>query len=166
MLLVGLPLTILLGTVAAWLLFDSIGIWEAALLAAILAPTDAALGQAVVTNPLVPARIRQTLNVESGLNDGIALPFVLIFAALASAANTQTDAAEWLLFGATQVLLGPEDGMPNFAMRRFVMGEGGGMPLHTNTVEHEQYVLAGRARISIGDQLYDVAAGSERTNSA
>ena len=50
----------------------------------------------------------------------------------------------------TQVLLGPADGMPNFAMRRFVMGEGGGMPRHTNTVEHEQYVLAGRAWISIG----------------
>ncbi len=60
----------------------------------------------------------------------------------------------------TQVLLGAEDGMPNFAMRRFVMGEGGGMPRHTNTVEHEQYVLAGRARVSIGDQLHEVAAGS------
>ena len=59
-----------------------------------------------------------------------------------------------------QVLLGPEDGMPNFAMRRFVMGEGGGMPRHTNTVEHEQYVLGGRARISIGGQLHEVAAGS------
>ena len=47
----------------------------------------------------------------------------------------------------TQVLLGPGDGAPNFAMRRFVMGEGGGMPRHTNTVEHEQYVLRGRARV-------------------
>ena len=47
-----------------------------------------------------------------------------------------------------QVLLGPDDGAPHFAMRRFVMGEGGGMPRHTNTVEHEQYVLRGRARVS------------------
>lgn len=58
----------------------------------------------------------------------------------------------------TQVLLGPEDGVPNFAMRRFRMGEGGGMPRHTNTVEHEQFVLRGRARIRIGDQVYEVGA--------
>ena len=60
----------------------------------------------------------------------------------------------------TQVLLGADDGAPNFAMRRFVMGDGGGMPRHTNTVEHEQYVLAGRARIGIGDRSYEVSAGS------
>ncbi|RMH23535.1 MAG: cupin domain-containing protein [Acidobacteria bacterium] len=59
----------------------------------------------------------------------------------------------------TQVLLGPEDGMPHFAMRRFRMGEGGGMPRHTNTVEHEQYVLRGRARIAIGEEVHEVAAG-------
>ncbi len=59
----------------------------------------------------------------------------------------------------TQVLLGPDDGMPNFAMRRFIMGEGGGMPRHTNTVEHEQYVLAGRARVVIGDRTHEVTAG-------
>lgn len=59
----------------------------------------------------------------------------------------------------TQVLLGPADGMPNFAMRRFIMGDGGGMPRHTNRVEHEQYVLEGRARISIGEELYEVSAG-------
>ncbi len=58
----------------------------------------------------------------------------------------------------TQVLLGPADGTPNFAMRRFTMGEGGGMPRHTNTVEHEQYVLRGRARVGIGDDVHDVAA--------
>ena len=56
----------------------------------------------------------------------------------------------------SQVLLGPADGMPHFAMRRFVMGEGGGMPRHTNTVEHEQFVLRGRARISIGDECFEV----------
>ena len=58
----------------------------------------------------------------------------------------------------TQVLLGPEDGMPHFAMRRFVMGEGGGMPRHTNTVEHEQYVLRGRASVSIDDRIFEVGA--------
>ena len=59
----------------------------------------------------------------------------------------------------TQVLLGPDDGAPNFAMRRFRMGEGGGMPFHTNSVEHEQYVLTGRARVGIGEEVFDVAAG-------
>ncbi len=59
----------------------------------------------------------------------------------------------------SQVLLGPDDGMPHFAMRRFVMGHGGGMPRHTNTVEHEQYVLCGRARIGIGDQVHEVGTG-------
>lgn len=56
----------------------------------------------------------------------------------------------------TQVLLGADDGMPNFAMRKFSMKEGGGMPFHTNTVEHEQYVLSGRARIRIGGEDHEV----------
>lgn len=56
----------------------------------------------------------------------------------------------------TRVLLGSADGAPNFALRRFTMGAGGGMPRHTNTVEHEQFVLRGRARIAIGDQVHEV----------
>lgn len=59
-----------------------------------------------------------------------------------------------------QVLLGPQDGAPHFAMRRFIMGKGGGMPLHTNTVEHEQYVLRGRAKLGIGDEVHHVEVGS------
>jgi sodium/hydrogen antiporter len=82
LLLVGLPLTIALGTVAAGLLFPQAGWAAAALIATILAPTDAALGLAVVTNPAVPARVRRALNVESGLNDGIATPFVTLFLSL------------------------------------------------------------------------------------
>ena len=82
LLFVGLPLTIALGTVAARLLFPEAGWAAAALIASILAPTDAALGLAVVTNPAVPARIRRALNVESGLNDGIATPFVTLFLTL------------------------------------------------------------------------------------
>ena len=58
----------------------------------------------------------------------------------------------------TQVLIGRDDGAENFAMRRFTMGEGGGMPRHTNTVEHEQYVLRGRARVGIGEEVYEVQA--------
>jgi len=57
-----------------------------------------------------------------------------------------------------QVLIPSEQG-PNFAMRKFSMKPGGGMPLHTNTVEHEQYVLAGQARIGIGEQVYEVHPG-------
>jgi quercetin dioxygenase-like cupin family protein len=59
----------------------------------------------------------------------------------------------------TQLLLGPEDGMPNFSMRRFSMGEAGGMPRHTNSVEHEQFVLRGRAEVGIGDEVHEVEAG-------
>lgn len=58
-----------------------------------------------------------------------------------------------------QVLVGPAHGAPNFVLRRFIMEPGGGMPLHTNDVEHEQYVLKGRARIRIGDAVHEVAAG-------
>ena len=58
-----------------------------------------------------------------------------------------------------QVLISAQEG-PNFALRRFVMGPGGGMPNHTNTVEHEQYVLKGQANIGIGDEVYEVKVGS------
>lgn len=58
-----------------------------------------------------------------------------------------------------RVLLGETDGAPHFAMRRFSMGESGGMPRHTNKVEHEQYVLRGRARLTLGDEKREVAAG-------
>ena len=80
---IGLPLTIVLGAVAAALIFGRISIEEAVIVGVVLAPTDAALGQAVVTNKQVPARIRQGLNVESGLNDGICVP--LLFIAVAAA---------------------------------------------------------------------------------
>jgi quercetin dioxygenase-like cupin family protein len=60
----------------------------------------------------------------------------------------------------TQVLIGPADGAPNFALRRFIMGESGGMPRHTNSVEHGQYVLRGRARVSIGDAVHEVGPGN------
>ncbi|HCR04860.1 MAG TPA: cupin domain-containing protein [Gemmatimonadetes bacterium] len=55
-----------------------------------------------------------------------------------------------------QVLIGPDEG-PNFALRRFIMEPGGGMPPHTNTVEHEQYILRGRARIGVGDHVVEVS---------
>ncbi len=84
LLLIGLPLTIVLGFTTGILLFDGLGLFEIALLATMLAPTDAALGKAVVTNPAVPSNIREGLNVESGLNDGICVPILLIFLTLAT----------------------------------------------------------------------------------
>ncbi|HEX4520802.1 MAG TPA: cation:proton antiporter [Gaiellaceae bacterium] len=84
---IGLPLTILAGWAVADGLFDSFGAAELVLLAVILAPTDAALGQAVVTDERLPSRIRQGLNVESGLNDGICVPLLLIALAAAEAEN-------------------------------------------------------------------------------
>lgn len=85
LLLIGFPLTIGLGFAgAAWLL-TGLELWELAIVAAVLAPTDAALGQAVVENKAVPTRIRQALNVESGLNDGLSVPFLVVFLGLAGA---------------------------------------------------------------------------------
>jgi NhaP-type Na+/H+ or K+/H+ antiporter len=80
---VGMLLTIGLGVAGALLLFGDLTVWEAGILAAILAPTDAGLGQAIVTDERVPRRIREGLNVEAGLNDGLAVPFLLTFMALA-----------------------------------------------------------------------------------
>ncbi len=82
---IGLPLTILAGTGVGLVVLDGFDLWPAALLAAILAPTDAALGQATVSDPRVPSRVRQGLNIESGLNDGLCVPLVAIFLALSEA---------------------------------------------------------------------------------
>ena len=82
---IGLPLTIIAGFVAALALFGDLAWPEALVLAIILAPTDAALGLAVVTSPRLPVRVRQSLNVESGLNDGICVPLFLIALAVALA---------------------------------------------------------------------------------
>jgi NhaP-type Na+/H+ or K+/H+ antiporter len=79
---IGLPLAIVLGAAAAGAIFGQLSFWESVIVAVVLAPTDAALGQAVV-DPRVPQRIRQGLNIESGLNDGICVP--LLFAAVAAA---------------------------------------------------------------------------------
>jgi len=83
----GMLLTILFGAFAGRLVFPQLSIWEAGILAAILAPTDAGLGQIIVNSPRVPMRIRQALNVEAGLNDGLSVPFLLFFMALAGASE-------------------------------------------------------------------------------
>ena len=106
---VGLPLTMIAGFLCA-LLMPGLSIYEAALVGIVLAPTDAALGQAVVSDQDVPDQTRRALNVESGLNDGLAFPVLLIVGSLAvadAAPDMDRTALGWALFFAAQVLFGP-----------------------------------------------------------
>ncbi|MEM8657489.1 MAG: cation:proton antiporter [Pseudomonadota bacterium] len=106
MLLIGLPLAMLLGVVPGVALLPGWGIWEVALIAAILAPTDAALGQAVVTNKAVPGRVQRALVVESGLNDGLALPMVLMLGCIAVGGQHDFAQSNWLVFAGQQIGFG------------------------------------------------------------
>jgi NhaP-type Na+/H+ or K+/H+ antiporter len=106
----GLPGAIVVGTLAGVTVLD-LDLWPAALLAAVLAPTDAALGQVVVSDPRVPVRIRQGLNVESGLNDGLAVPFVTLFLALSLEEEAVPGAPYWVRFVVEQIGFGLAVGM-------------------------------------------------------
>jgi NhaP-type Na+/H+ or K+/H+ antiporter len=101
---IGMPLTILLGTACLLGLLPGEGLAFAALLGVILAPTDAALGLPIFNEPKVPVRIRRALNVESGLNDGIATPFVLLFIAFATASQTHSH-GNWLTYALLEVVI-------------------------------------------------------------
>ncbi len=113
----GMLLTILFGAIAARLVFPHISIWEAGILAAILAPTDAGLGQVIVSSPRVPTKIRQALNVEAGLNDGLSVPFLLFFIALA-AADTEGHNASLKQFIVEQLGFGALVGGGDWTHRR------------------------------------------------
>ena len=104
LLAIGLPLTIGFGTAAAFGILPGVGIWVAASVGAIVAPTDAALGSAIMEDRRIPRRIRRLLNVESGLNDGIATPFVNLF--LAGAVSTETVHAVHLAGAVRELLIG------------------------------------------------------------
>jgi NhaP-type Na+/H+ or K+/H+ antiporter len=95
---IGLPLTMVLGTLAAVLVLPSLVFWEAAVLAVVLAPTDAALGQAVISDRRVPAFIRRSLDAESGLNDGLALPFLTMAIAFAHDETGDGTLGHWVWF--------------------------------------------------------------------
>ena len=103
---IGMPLTIALGAVVAALVLTDLTFWEAAIVGTVLAPTDAALGQAVVSNPRVPLRVRQALTVEAGLNDGLSVPFLALFLNLAVAEEKLQPASYWIRFALEQVGLG------------------------------------------------------------
>ena len=102
---VGLPLTVLAGWGLASWLFPDLGVWLALLVAAALAPTDAALGVPVVTNTAVPSRVRRLITVESGLNDGIVTPVVML--ALAGAASAEgVEGAPGLVEALAELVIG------------------------------------------------------------
>lgn len=106
LLMFGLPLTILLGFAVGLVLFDALTLIEVALLATMLAPTDAALGKAVVTDEGVRPDIREGLNFESGLNDGICVPVLLLFLAVAAHPSSGGVSVLALKFVAEQIGLG------------------------------------------------------------
>ena len=108
LLAIGLPLTMALGYFIAVAFFPGVSLWMLAAMAFILSPTDAALGQAVVTSDQVPVKVRDSIGIESGLNDGIALPAIMAcMAALTAQAGTTMDLSYWLTFGAKQIAFGP-----------------------------------------------------------
>ena len=104
---IGLPLTMVLGTLIAIPMFPGVNIWLLTLMAFILSPTDAALGLPVVTSESVPVKIRQTINVESGLNDGIALPPILVCIAVLSGHSDDAGLSYWGIFVVKQFVFGP-----------------------------------------------------------
>ena len=108
---IGLPLTIAFGALVAAALFGALSIAEALVLAVLLAPTDAALGQAVVTEPRLPSRVRQGLNVESGLNDGICVPLLFIVLAVAEADAGQFGAGHAVRLVAEEIGFGIVGGL-------------------------------------------------------
>jgi sodium/hydrogen antiporter len=103
---IGMPLTIALGTIIAAFVLTDLTFWEAAIVGTVLAPTDAALGQAVVNNPRVPLHVRQALNVEAGLNDGLSVPFLALFLTLAAAKEELQPASYWIRFALEQIGFG------------------------------------------------------------
>jgi NhaP-type Na+/H+ or K+/H+ antiporter len=112
LLLIGLPFTMVFGAATGFLLFQDMQIWVVLLMALILSPTDAALGQAVVTNPAIPEKIRRAINVESGLNDGMSLPPILVcIAALSETGTAHSGTDYWINFMLKQLILGPVAGV-------------------------------------------------------
>jgi NhaP-type Na+/H+ or K+/H+ antiporter len=146
---IGLPLSVVFGALLVATFLPVLSFWEAWLVAAILTPTDAALGQAVVEDTAVPVRIRQGLTVESGLNDGMIVPFVTLFAALAEG-GAGNEPVFWVGFVARQVVYGTVVGV--------AIGGGAGWLL-TRAIRRGwvEGIYAQLATLSIGLAAYAVA---------
>jgi NhaP-type Na+/H+ or K+/H+ antiporter len=149
MLLIGLPLGILIGAGVNMLLMPTWPLAVAGLMAAILAPTDAALGQPVITNSRVPERQRYALTVESGLNDGLALPAVLFFASLVAHSGS-APAGGWVVFAALQLTLGPIIGLA-------IGAAGGKLMLWAKRLDFTSETFEGIAALSLAALSYLVA---------
>lgn len=150
MLLIGLPLAIIFGTLAFYAILPAWPLAMVALAAAVLSPTDAALGQAVVSNTAVPERDRRALTVESGLNDGMALPIILMLTSLVAIEVTSEGAGHWLIFGLKQITLGPLVGA--------IIGTSAGIALlkaKANNTTTEAY--EGAATLAIAGGAYLIA---------
>jgi NhaP-type Na+/H+ or K+/H+ antiporter len=146
-----MPLTILAGTVTAMLVFPGFPIWEAALLALILAPTDASLGQVVVKSNLVPERIRQALNVEAGLNDGLAMPLFTLFLGLAAATDPFVP-GDWLIYTVEQIFFGLLIGIITGWLGGWLIGEAGNRGWIDESIQ--QLGLLALALISYGGAVF------------
>lgn len=106
LLTIGLPMAIILGVIVAIIVFPGVPWWVAGIIGAALAPTDAALGQIVVQNKKVPERIRRTIEIESGLNDGGSVPFLLVFIAIGLAAEAFSPMGYFIDVALEQIVLG------------------------------------------------------------
>jgi NhaP-type Na+/H+ or K+/H+ antiporter len=151
-LVIAMPITMVLLALAAKALFPSLDWAEAFLLAAVLSPTDPVVTSAVVTSRLVPSAVRHTLNLESGLNDGLALPFVLFFLVLATPGGSPGGEAakllgEALAGGAIGLALGALSGRLHHHL------PGGGM-----TARYEGIYAVGFALVAFG--LSEVTIGN------
>lgn len=124
LLLFGLPLTILLGFGVGVFVFPELTLFEIAILATLLAPTDAALGKAVVTDESVPTNIRESLNVESGLNDGICVPVLFVFLALATSAGNESTTTLALKLVAEEIGIGAIVGIVLTSLGTFLLRKG------------------------------------------
>jgi sodium/hydrogen antiporter len=133
LLLIGMPLTVVLGAVLAAPFFPDLGLAEWALLAVILAPTDAGLGAVVISNPIVPNRVRQALNVESGLNDGLSMPLFSLFVALAIAEENVSVDGGWVRYAFEQIgygaVIGVATGVAGGWLVRRAAGRGWTLPV-------------------------------------
>jgi sodium/hydrogen antiporter len=147
---IGMPLTIILGTAIGALLLFKLTLLEAAIIATVLAPTDAALGHAVVSNKRVPERIRRALTVEAGLNDGLSVPFLTLFLVLAKAEQEVSPTLFFLKVAAQQIGLGVLAGI--------VVGAAGGWLLD-RTVKRNwvSKAYAGLASLALAIMAYMVA---------